>query len=563
MKKLVTIILMLSMILLLSACGKMEITMQEIYNAGQTEAMLESHQSVSIQNEMDGEVFDKTYLTKELSYEHFPDEEYDWAQFMTDEASYIYSSGDYLRYLYITPDGVTNDFASDRAELCVPVLTADVLEETIASASKKDGRITVNSYFGEELLAEEEGLTSCKKEYVLDAKTHELISATADYVYEDGTTFHVLTEVAYDTESPEMMEVFLKYANQTEDLRKISVVSNPGTKKEISQDFQIPKGLIIDFTYDDAFADRVELYTDAVCTEAYDPYADTNSDIIIYVKWADKETKTPEITLQDLYDATNIPALLEKHDSVYVLYTENGEVYQEEYYSKEYCYTFLDGEFYEMGSDLAALTTNHSYHYYTDNTYAQGILLTPDGMMDVGSIFAEFSEKTIFFENLLNDTITSVTEKDGNIIMTTVSDPEEIEAMKAEGVTVGEEEYMLDASTSELISVKSIFFNEAGEEHEGAVYFTYDEEIPEGMEKLMEYAQQTENMRTITIISNPGTDTEKTESVQVPKGVVAGLEADMSTDKAFTLYTDAACTQIFKEAPDVNSDVTVYIKWDE
>ena len=278
---------------------------------------------------------------------------------------------------------------------------------------------------------------------------------------------------------------------------------------------------------------------------------------------ANKEIATAEITVQDLYDATNIPALLEKHDSVYVLYTENGEVYKEEYYSKEYCYTFFGGELYEMDSDLASLTTNHSCHYCYDNTYTQSIVLTPDGMVDMGSIFAEFSEKTIFSETLLNDTITSITEKDGNIIVTSVSDSEEIEAMKAEGVTVGEEEYVLDANTRELISVKSVFFNEAEEENEGAIYFTYDVEIPKGMEKLMEYAQQTENMRTITIISNPGTDTEKTESVQVPKGVVAGLEADMSTDKAFTLYTDAACTQIFKEALDVNSDVTVYIKWDE
>lgn len=158
--------------------------------------------------------------------------------------------------------------------------------------------------------------------------------------------------------------------------------------------------------------------------------------------------------------------------------------YQEEYCSKEYCYTFFDGELYGMESDMASLITNHSYHYCYDNTYTQGILLTPDGMVDVGSIFAESSEKTIFSENLLNNTITSVTEKDGNIIVTSVSDPEEIEAIKAEGV-------------------------------------------------------------------------------QVPKGMVAGLEADMSTDKAFTLYTDAACTRIFNEAPDVNANVTVYIKWVE
>lgn len=46
----VTLIFMLYIILSLSACGKVEITMQEIYNAGQTEVMFESHQSVSIQN---------------------------------------------------------------------------------------------------------------------------------------------------------------------------------------------------------------------------------------------------------------------------------------------------------------------------------------------------------------------------------------------------------------------------------------------------------------------------------------------------------------------------------
>ena len=40
MKKIVSLILMLCMILSLSACGKVEITMQEIYDANQTNALL-------------------------------------------------------------------------------------------------------------------------------------------------------------------------------------------------------------------------------------------------------------------------------------------------------------------------------------------------------------------------------------------------------------------------------------------------------------------------------------------------------------------------------------------
>ena len=266
--------------------GKLAITLQEIYDASQTEALLKNHESVYIQDEMDGEVWAEKYLTKEYSYSHYPDKEFDYAEFTTDHANYVYSSGDYLRYMHIAPDGVTNDFTSDRAEKYASVLTANILDETIESATKKDSRITVKSLLGEESLAAADGLASVKTEYELDAKTRELISVIADYTYEDGTAFRAVTEVAYDAEAPEMIEVFLKYANQTENMRTVTVVTNPGTEKEVNQNFQIPKGLLIGFTWDDAFEDKVELYTDADFTEAYDAYVNTDSDLTIYVKWA-------------------------------------------------------------------------------------------------------------------------------------------------------------------------------------------------------------------------------------------------------------------------------------
>lgn len=93
---------------------------------------------------------------------------------------------------------------------------------------------------------------------------------------------------------------------------------------------------------------------------------------------------------------------------------------------------------------------------------------------------------------------------------------------------------------------------------------TYDVEIPEIIKTFMEYDQQTEDMRTITVVSNPGTEQEKTESVLSPKGLIVGLSPEAAyADRTFTLYTDVACTQPLEEAPDVNADVTVYIKWDE
>lgn len=169
----------------------------------------------------------------------------------------------------------------------MPVLDTDIVNKIIESVSEKDGRITVRSYLSQESLALLEGITSYKNEYVLDTKTHKIISLTRDYTYEDETTFHLETKVTYDAEEPEMLEPLLKYANQTNDLRSVTVVGSPGSEKETSQDFRIPKGLILGFTFGDDFEDKVAFYTDEACTEAYDPYAGTEADLTVYVKWAE------------------------------------------------------------------------------------------------------------------------------------------------------------------------------------------------------------------------------------------------------------------------------------
>jgi hypothetical protein len=85
---------------------------------------------------------------------------------------------------------------------------------------------------------------------------------------------------------PETLEKFLGYENQTENLRKITVISHPGTGEEVSQTAQIPKGVVAGFNFADEVADAFGAYTDAACTESYDPYADTDSDLTVYVKWS-------------------------------------------------------------------------------------------------------------------------------------------------------------------------------------------------------------------------------------------------------------------------------------
>ena len=57
------------------------------------------------------------------------------------------------------------------------------------------------------------------------------------------------------------------------------------SENEKTESIQVLKGLIAGFRYDGEAAYEFKLYTDAACTEAYDPYKDTDSDLTIYVKW--------------------------------------------------------------------------------------------------------------------------------------------------------------------------------------------------------------------------------------------------------------------------------------
>ena len=96
-----------------------------------------------------------------------------------------------------------------------------------------------------------------------------------------------------------------------------------------------------------------------------------------------------------------------------------------------------------------------------------------------------------------------------------------------------------------------------------AITITRDTEAPEGTKPFLAYENKTDNLRTVTFISNPGTKNEKTESIKSPKGLQVTFSPDFSTEKTFTMYADATCKQAIEEVPDVNSDVTVYIKWNE
>ena len=280
------------------------------------------------------------------------------------------------------------------------------------------------------------------------------------------------------------------------------------------------------------------------------------------------------VTMQEIYDASNLEALLENHESVYIRYTESGEIYEELYLSKEYSYSFMDGEVYGIESDVAFLTTNDSFYYYDDNNYVRSFLISKDGLTDAYNPLDDV--KFVFDESGLQETIESIEKKDGNITVISFNGPEAIEASGEEGLVSYNAEYVLDEETRELISTKAVLEYDDGTVYNVVMDFVYDGEIPEGMKALVDYEQRTDDLRTITVVSNPGTEGEKSESVQVPKGISVIFEPDLILDidlttiestshieGAFDLYSDSACTQPLDMDEDKNSDVTVYVKWYE
>ena len=268
------------------------------------------------------------------------------------------------------------------------------------------------------------------------------------------------------------------------------------------------------------------------------------------------------ITLQQVYDlGKNFAALLGDHENVFAQATSNGKVLWEEYLSKQYSYSFYDDEYMNMGFEYASFATDTDAYYYFENVYALDVTLIPSGMVEKTDILA-LRGKSIFISSaMLNDDNASITEKDGFIIVSVIADENEIEII-GDGVVSCVETYTIDAKTREMISVKTVYTYEDGMVEEGVITIVRDVEAPEGMKPFLAYAQESENMRTVTIVSNPGTENEKTESIRVPVGLQVSLSPDWEIEETFTLYDDAACTNPSEETWDVNSDLTVYVKWE-
>ena len=223
------------------------------------------------------------------------------------------------------------------------------------------------------------------------------------------------------------------------------------------------------------------------------------------------ESTTPEITLQEVYEAgKDYAALLGDHENVYILATSNGAVIREEYLAKDCYYSFYDAKYVNLGVDFTDYITEHAQYSYFNNTYARVATLAQSGLIDLKA-HLDMIKTGSFISSMMLGGTSAITEKDGSIIVTCIADAKDI-AVMGEGIVSCEESYTLDAKNREMTAVKTVCTYEDGTIEETITTITRDVEIPEGMKPFLAYEQETENLRTVTIISNPGTENEKTES---------------------------------------------------
>ena len=282
MKKLFALLLVLVFMVSLVACGSQKLTMRKLIDANQSKTLLETHDSIYVQNKMDGEVYTEYYLTDTYSYENHGT----WSMYVTNDTGYRYDNGMYGKIVCLTRDGLV-DYADYRAgQYEDVVMSQESLVEKIQSVAETDNQITLTSFMNEKNLEKVVGVESMhsyEATYVIDAETYGIMTIDATVTQDDGTTTDALMECSYNGEMPEGIKVFLEYENQTENLRTVTLVFHVGTDKEKAECIQVPKGLSLWLIPGDA-AEGFSVYADAACTVPHESNGDYTSDITVYIK---------------------------------------------------------------------------------------------------------------------------------------------------------------------------------------------------------------------------------------------------------------------------------------
>ena len=284
MKRIVTLLIVLALLGMMTACSSDKVTMKQLLEANRSETLLGNYDSVYIQVELNGEEYVEYYHTEEFSYEKSAA----WSRYLTDEIAYLYENGQYKRWIQIDRNGLVG-YADYRVEEYGDlVLSEDSLKEKIQSVTENQDHITVAcsmdaKIFGK--LVGSDAMTSFDSEYVVAADDYRVLTGKATITYEGGDPVVFDVDCTYNAEMPEGLQQILACVNQTEDLRTVTLVFQAGTEKENVEILQVPKGAPVTIGLAEGSAENYSFYRDEACTELHTDTGEYDADVTIYIQW--------------------------------------------------------------------------------------------------------------------------------------------------------------------------------------------------------------------------------------------------------------------------------------
>ncbi len=160
--------------------------------------------------------------------------------------------------------------------------------------------------------------------------------------------------------------------------------------------------------------------------------------------------------------------------------------------------------------------------------------------------------------------------ENGTLTVTTRTNAEDTRAvLEDKGVEITEEYldaemeivYLVAADTLEILSFKEYFVTGGERSLCNITAVCYDEKLPEIVAEMQAMKEDylaggAEDVKTITVTYDPGTEAEETFSITVPR--------DMRVDSCFRdgygeLYTDPEQTVLFDGTPDAEGNYRIYL----
>ena len=262
-----------------------------------------------------------------------------------------------------------------------------------------------------------------------------------------------------------------------------------------------------------------------------------------------------DITMRDIIEANHVDRIFPAYGSIRIDY----QYAEDPDWRQTARYTDADMMYYEYVGEQDMICRDGSggyLHVDEDDSYGS--------IMDFTFDPSGYDYFTLDPDLTAEEEILSV-EEDGDVLSVTTRLPAELfkpyfpegEYPYADGDYL-EEAYTLNASDYAMLSESTTLLHADGSrEALDSAVITYGADRPAQADALLERKAATENIRTGTVILDPGTPEERSLTVTAVKGDYVYFTLP---DGYETVYDDPACTVEFEGSSDRTQDFVMYSK---